>query len=69
MTQDTGRELLTKVLDYYEGRKPYDFHRLFNSEQRSNEAFDAWQEIAGEIRTFLGREKTKRRKKAKEAVQ
>ena len=56
MEQDEGRarELLARILDYYEGRKPFDFYRL-NDEQRANESFDAWQEIAGEIRTFLAK--------------
>jgi hypothetical protein len=54
---DVGDELvaaLTEVRDYYEGRKPYDFHRLPN-DQRANEAFDAWQQIAAWIQTALAR--------------
>lgn len=51
------RALLKKVLDYYEGRKPFDFHRL-PTEHRANEAFDAWQIIAQEIRECLAEEKS-----------
>lgn len=47
-----ARALLAKVLDYYEGREPFDFHRL-PDEQRANEAFDAWLQIATEIRAEL----------------
>lgn len=46
------RELLSKVMDYHEGRKPYDFWRLPDFE-RSCQAFDAWQELADEIRVCL----------------
>jgi hypothetical protein len=53
---DPARKLLAKVLDYYEGRKPFDFHRL-PAEQRANDSFDAWQEIAEEIRQTLGKER------------
>jgi hypothetical protein len=49
---DPARGLLQKVLDYYEGRKPYDFHRL-PDDQRANEAFDAWLEIAEEIQNYI----------------
>ena len=49
---NTATKLLASVLDYYEGRKPYDFHRL-PAEQRENEAHDAWQEIAAAIRAYL----------------
>lgn len=44
--------LLAKVLDYYEGNPPFDFYRL-PADQRDNEAHDAWQEIAAEIRATL----------------
>lgn len=55
MGDDGLRKLLVKVLDYYEGRKPFDFHRLTDDFDRSNQAFDAWQEIAGEIEAALAR--------------
>lgn len=44
--------LLQTVMDYHEGKKPFDFHRL-PDDQRANEAFDAWQEIAARIRQAL----------------
>ena len=49
------RELLTKVLAYYEGRAPYDFWRL-DPYDRENLAFDAWGELVFEIRQALKEE-------------
>jgi hypothetical protein len=49
---DPARRLLSKVMDFHEGRKPYDFYRLPDYE-RDTESFDAWQVIAAEIRAHL----------------
>jgi len=46
------RELLVKVLAYYEGRSPYEFWRL-DPQDRDNLAFDAWEELVFEIRRVL----------------
>jgi hypothetical protein len=51
------RELLVKVLAYYEGRSPYDFWRL-DPYDRDNLAHDAWAEILFEIREALKEEST-----------
>ena len=49
-----SKELLGKVLAYYEGRSPYDFWRTIHNEQeRENAAFDAWEELVFEIKNEL----------------
>jgi hypothetical protein len=51
------RELLVKVLAYYEGRSPYDFWRL-DPQDRDNLAHDAWAKLLLEIRQVLKEEST-----------
>ena len=49
---EVERALLQKVLDYREGRKPFDFHRL-PDDDRANVSFDAWCEIEQSIRAAI----------------
>ena len=48
----TAVELLREVIAYNEGDGKYKFDHL-PSEQRQNEAFDAWQELRERIKAFL----------------
>jgi hypothetical protein len=43
---------IKKVVDYYEGNKPFDFFSMPRA-QRAREAADAWQEIVAELRAIL----------------
>ena len=53
---DVAIALITKIKNFHEGRGKYNFSSLSDSD-RTNEEFDAWQDIYLEINEFLRKNK------------
>lgn len=53
MDKSTGKNLLLRVLAYYQGKGEYDFSGIENEQEKANALNDAWQAIVNEIEWYL----------------